>query len=73
MESSYGDSFTKHAMLIKLFMHFTLVITVHLLLAFYWPIHQQIRMSQAGSAIVFYLIWVCHFIFSSLQIQHGYP
>lgn len=73
MESSYGDSFTKNAMLIKICIHFSLVISVHLLLAFYWPLHQQIRMSQAGTAIVFYLIWVTHFVFSSLQIQHGYP
>ena len=39
MESSYGDSFTKNAMLIKICIHFTLVISVHLLLAFYWPLH----------------------------------
>jgi len=73
VENSDYDFFTKNVMLIKICIHFTLVITVHLMLVFYWPLYLNMRMSETAILIGLYFTCIPYFVFSSLQIQHGYP
>jgi len=63
----------KHAMTMKILLHLTIVILVHLDYGFWVPISTNRFMLQNGALVGVYLLWVLYFFYSALQIRDGYP
>lgn len=70
---SINSTYSKHTLMIKLVIHYTLVLIVHSVIVFLWPLRTGMTMSQNLSIVFFYINWLVYFIYSGLQIKYGYP
>jgi hypothetical protein len=61
------------ALMIKLGMHYTLLIFAHILIFFVIPLSTRISFFNNTSLIVLYLICCVYFYLSSKQIKYGFP
>lgn len=61
------------ALMIKLGMHYTLLIFAHILIFFIIPLSTRISFFNNTSLIVLYLICCIYFYLSSKQIKYGFP
>lgn len=73
LQSVTKSIFGKHALLIKIFIHFTLVMFVHIELGFVIAKRDQMTEGKKLAMIIVYFLSVLYFVFSALQIRYGYP
>ena len=67
------DIFTRHSLLIKLFLHIMITIAVHYYLFFQLTYQTHLRFNESLYLIICYVLIVIYLYFSSLQIKNGYP
>lgn len=72
-EFSNEDEFSKHTLAVKLILYLIEVLVIHIVIAFKLPIQQGTTLWSHGSLLVFYFLWVAHWVYAALQIKHGYP
>ena len=67
------NEWAQHTLTMKLMIYVTLVLFVHIQCGFYFPIKQGIKLNNNLSLLFYYMLWVLHLVYASLQIKHGYP
>jgi len=68
------DIYTSNvALIIKLVMHYLLLIGTHILLFFFIPLNTRICFFNNGSLIFLYIMCCIYFYFSSKQLKYGFP
>lgn len=72
-EEENSQDIASHALTVKILMYIGLTLWIHIEIGFILPIHQGIKLSKNFSLLVYYGLWVAHFIFAALQIRDGYP
>lgn len=61
------------ALIIKLVLHYTLLIGVHIVIFFSIPLNTHIYFFNNTSLMILYLLFCIYFYFSSVQIKYGFP